>query len=239
MSISNILATGGETSTDKTIYCHKVVCDAESDFQDGLITTDLTVTGDALCSTVPAVNDQLTNKLYVDGAVAAAGYGDVFGPASATDNALVRFDSTTGKLVQNSTATLSDTGVLATETASINERLIMTKNPYDSGGTVPTGGVATIPVTKLQGKIKLNFGTANLAAGASALITLTNSNFSFSGSLGFVCSGPNESDAASNGAKELLISISYFSGSEMKIRIYNSGAATFTGVYIFTYLAFS
>lgn len=39
--------------------------------------------------------------------------GDVVGPASATDNALVRFDLTTGKLVQNSGTTLSDTGVLA------------------------------------------------------------------------------------------------------------------------------
>ena len=36
--------------------------------------------------------------------------GDVFGPASSTDNAFTRFDSTTGKLLQNSTATLSDAG---------------------------------------------------------------------------------------------------------------------------------
>ena len=37
-------------------------------------------------------------------------YGDVFGPASATDNAVARFDSTTGKLIQNSVVTISDTG---------------------------------------------------------------------------------------------------------------------------------
>ena len=40
------------------------------------------------------------------------GLGDVVGPASATDNALVRFDLTTGKVIQNSTVTLSDTGVM-------------------------------------------------------------------------------------------------------------------------------
>lgn len=40
------------------------------------------------------------------------GSGDVVGPASATDNALVRFDGTTGKLIQNSTATLDDNGNL-------------------------------------------------------------------------------------------------------------------------------
>jgi hypothetical protein len=38
--------------------------------------------------------------------------GDVVGPASSTDNAFARFDSTTGKLLQNSTgATLDDTGI--------------------------------------------------------------------------------------------------------------------------------
>jgi hypothetical protein len=36
--------------------------------------------------------------------------GDVVGPASATDNAIARFDTTTGKLLQNSVVTVSDTG---------------------------------------------------------------------------------------------------------------------------------
>ena len=35
--------------------------------------------------------------------------GDVDGPASATDNAVARFDGTTGKLIQNSTVTIADT----------------------------------------------------------------------------------------------------------------------------------
>ena len=39
----------------------------------------------------------------------ASGSGDVTGPASATDNALVRFDNTTGKLIQNSVVTVADT----------------------------------------------------------------------------------------------------------------------------------
>lgn len=41
-----------------------------------------------------------------------AGGGDVVGPASATDNALVRFDGTSGTAVQNSNATLTDAGAL-------------------------------------------------------------------------------------------------------------------------------
>jgi hypothetical protein len=42
----------------------------------------------------------------------AGASGDVVGPASATDNALARFDTTTGKLIQNSVGILSDAGVL-------------------------------------------------------------------------------------------------------------------------------
>ena len=38
-----------------------------------------------------------------------ASSGDVVGPGSATDNAITRFDTTTGKLVQNSGVTISDT----------------------------------------------------------------------------------------------------------------------------------
>ena len=38
--------------------------------------------------------------------------GDVVGPASATDNAIARFNTTTGKLIQNSTVTVSDAGVV-------------------------------------------------------------------------------------------------------------------------------
>jgi hypothetical protein len=39
--------------------------------------------------------------------------GDVVGPASATDNAIARFDITTGKLIQNSIVTVSDTGAIS------------------------------------------------------------------------------------------------------------------------------
>ncbi len=54
---------------------------------------------------------------YLDGVTSAIqtqlnakGVGDVVGPASATDNAIARFDATTGKLIQNSTVTIDDSG---------------------------------------------------------------------------------------------------------------------------------
>lgn len=73
--------------------------------------------------------NSLAGALYYDTALGAVRYysgvtsswktlgtgaGDVVGPASATDNAIARFDTTTGKLIQNSTATLSDLGYLTT-----------------------------------------------------------------------------------------------------------------------------
>jgi hypothetical protein len=40
----------------------------------------------------------------------ASGTGDVVGPASSTDNAVARFDSTTGKIIQNSGVVINDSG---------------------------------------------------------------------------------------------------------------------------------
>jgi len=50
---------------------------------------------------------------HADALNAGGAGGDVTGPAGATDNALARFDLATGKLLQNSTATLTDAGALA------------------------------------------------------------------------------------------------------------------------------
>jgi hypothetical protein len=52
-----------------------------------------------------------------------AGAGDVVGPASSTDNAIVRFDGTTGKSIQNSGVTVSDTNQigLAADNTGIND----------------------------------------------------------------------------------------------------------------------
>lgn len=65
----------------------------------------------ALSGAVPAPVTATGKFLKDDGTWATpAGGGDVAGPAASTDNAFARFDSTTGKLLQNSSATLSDTG---------------------------------------------------------------------------------------------------------------------------------
>jgi hypothetical protein len=71
--------------------------------------------------------------------------GDVVGPASATDNAIARFDTTTGKLIQNSVVTVSDTGAVtgfttASASTSVTTPIVQASNSgglalKNSGGT--------------------------------------------------------------------------------------------------------
>ena len=67
-----------------------------------------------------------------------AGTGDVIGPASATDNALVRFDDTTGKLVQNSVVLIGDTGsvtgvnALTAESLTVNNNAVLGSSNTDT-----------------------------------------------------------------------------------------------------------
>lgn len=57
---------------------------------------------------VLAVNAGETDVAWVT--AGGGGIGDVAGPASATDNAVARFDGGTGKLIQNSAFTVNDSG---------------------------------------------------------------------------------------------------------------------------------
>lgn len=58
--------------------------------------------------------------------------GDVVGPASATDNAVVRFDSTTGKLIQNSGVTISDADLLTTTDLTVNDDTVLGSSNTDT-----------------------------------------------------------------------------------------------------------
>jgi hypothetical protein len=54
--------------------------------------------------------------------------GDVAGPSSATDNAIARFDTTTGKLIQNSLVIIGDTGSVTGVNALTAESLTVNNN---------------------------------------------------------------------------------------------------------------
>ena len=71
--------------------------------------------------------------------------GDVVGPASSTDNAIARFDTTTGKLLQNSVVTVGDTGAVTgittlSASTSVTTPIVQASNSgglalKNSGGT--------------------------------------------------------------------------------------------------------
>jgi hypothetical protein len=122
---------------------------------------------------------------------APAGGGDVVGPASSTDNAFARFDSTTGKLLQNSTgATLSDTGaavftgaldVFGNSTAGSNIKLyedtdngtnyVAFKAPdtiaADVTWTLPAADGTSAQVLSTNGSGTLSWATAGGASAAT------------------------------------------------------------------------
>ena len=59
-----------------------------------------------------------TGNIGATGA-SGSGSGDLVGPSGATDNAIARYDGGTGKLVQNSTASLSDAGLLTAKNITV------------------------------------------------------------------------------------------------------------------------
>ena len=88
------------------------------------------------------------------------GSGDVTGAASSTDNAITRFDGTTGKIIQNSVATLSDTGVLTTLGATIDYMQIDTTatETIALGKTRWNADTATQAFGIIDGTIECNIG---------------------------------------------------------------------------------
>lgn len=62
----------------------------------------------------------------------------VTGPASATDNAITRYDGTTGKLVQNSGATIDDSGNLTAVNITSTGQIASNINDVGASGTTKT-----------------------------------------------------------------------------------------------------
>lgn len=108
--------------------------------------------------------------LTTDGSTASwgtpAGSGDVVGPSSATDNAVARFDTTTGKLIQNSVVTVSDTGAVAGVTSITTPDYIdldTTASPASAVGRVAwDDGDGTMTIGLKGGNVNLQVGQENV-----------------------------------------------------------------------------
>jgi len=96
----------------------------------------------AITSTLTA---QVTSIPGGTGGGGGGGGGDVVGPASSTDNAIVRYDSTTGKLLQNSAVTIDDSGNIVTAGSITSGSGGGAAGYFEFGqGTAPTAGTTSV-----------------------------------------------------------------------------------------------
>ena len=98
--------------------------------------------------------------------------GDVVGPASATDNALARYDTTTGKLIQNSAVIVNDAGTMSGVESLVFDGSIPAATPvgtmwYD--GTTETLNFQQNNITQQIGEELFVYGKASAAITDSPL----------------------------------------------------------------------
>jgi len=98
--------------------------------------------------------------------------GDVVGPASATDNAIARFDTTTGKLIQNSVVVVNDAGTMSGVESLVFDGTIPAATPvgtmwYDS--STETLNFQQNNITQQVGEEILLYGKASAAINDSPL----------------------------------------------------------------------
>ena len=104
--------------------------------------------------------------------------GDVVGPASATDNAIARYDTTTGKLIQNSVVTVDDTGAVTGVTTlaastSVTTPIVQASN---SGGLALRNSAGTTQISMGGGggdNVSINVATNINGANAQIDISPT------------------------------------------------------------------
>jgi len=156
----------GNTAGDKVIITGSLT-----------ISKNIAVTGSSEFGQVSTDQHAITGSLSITDDVRVGGLiiDYVKGPSSATDDAIVRFDATTGKLVQNSGVTISDTDILTVPNGAIigntaGDKVIITGSLTISSKLATTGstefGQATGDQHVFTGSLystnKLVIGTDNL-----------------------------------------------------------------------------
>ena len=97
------------------------------------------------------------------------GTGDVTGPGLSTDNAFVRFDGVTGKLIQSSNATLTDAGsAVFSSSATTTSAFSITANAGTSGTTLLVSSNSASATARNIGV----FTQANAAANSAIALTV-------------------------------------------------------------------
>lgn len=181
--------------------------------------------------------DETTNTLKIgDGsttfaalqAIGSEGSGDVVGPSSATDHAIARYDLTTGKLIQDSSATIDDSGNV-TASSFVGP---LTGNA-DTASTLETTRTIT-----LTGDIS---GSTSFNGGANVSITSTLPTVATAGTYksvtvntkGQVTAGTNPTTLAGYGITDASLTTHNHSGVYQPIDTDLTAIAALSGTYGF------
>jgi len=101
-TMKTTLNLAGTNTGDQNLFGTFAVAGQSNVVADSTSDTLTLVAGSNITITTNSTTDSITINST------ASGSGDVVGPASATDNAIARYDQTTGKLIQDSGITIAD-----------------------------------------------------------------------------------------------------------------------------------
>jgi len=200
LQTANAQITGGTiTVSDITLNAQGDVRFADADSSNWVAFQGPATVATNVTWTLPSVDGASGEVLTTNGsgtlswsAGGGGGTGDVVGPASSTDNAFARFDLTTGKLLQNSNATLSDAGapifvgsvdISGTSASGADLKLYEdTDNgtnyvAFKAAASIPSSVTWTLPdADGTNGQVLSTDGSGTLAwsAGGGGSITVSN-----------------------------------------------------------------
>lgn len=163
-----------------------------------------------------------THRLLTD-----AGAG-VTGPISSTDNAVVRFDGTTGQTIQNSTAIINDSGHLSLNGSSDFTAPLSIKGGSDYGQVelINTAGtkIGGYGISDSDDQIIIGSAAGNLAIWNGQAI-----DFSADAGVGNAVTITAGSDLAVNIAAKGLI-LTSDNGTKFRVHVNNAGTLVVTAI---------
>ena len=161
-----------------------------------------------------------TQFLLMNDPAGATG-GDVTGPASATDNAVVRFDGTTGKLVQNSVVTIADSTGDISGVGQLNATTVDTTN-LEVTNIKAKDGTAAASIADSTGVISITANPVLSGGTANGVLYLNGSKVATSGSA-LTFDGTNLGVGVTPSYK---LDVAWNSGATERARLRNSSSST-------------
>ena len=118
----------------------------------------------------------------IQGDIDSLGTNKVTGPASATDEAIARYDLTTGKLLQNSVVKIDDAGQITGATKLTVDTITLDGSKVgttaSAGSHIDVGSTITITTPRLEIASKVNFINAEAEiTGANATLSVGNGSY--------------------------------------------------------------